>query len=145
MCTGSAYPVLKLTVVILNSGEWPQVWREHWVVPLHKRNAIFLPKNYRGVHLTAQLSKVIERLLLSLMVPHITLWNLTGENQFAYSKRKGSRDVLALLSLRWLKALENGHKVLVYCSDVSGAFDKVSRERLLDKLAAKGISGLASS
>ena len=134
-----AYPVLKLTMLILNSGEWPQVWREHWVVPLHKRNAIFLPINYRGVHLTAQLSKVIERLLLSLMVPHITLWNLTGENQFAYSKRKGSRDVLALLSLRWLKALENGHKVLVYCSDVSGAFDKVSRERLLDKLAAKGI------
>ena len=27
----------------------------------------------------------------------------------------------------------------MYCSDVSGTFDKVSRERLLDKLAAKGI------
>ena len=38
-----------------------------------------------------------------------------------------------------MKALENGHKVLVYCSDVSGVFDWVSRERLLDKLTAKGI------
>jgi hypothetical protein len=50
---------------------------------------------------------------------------------------RGSRVVLALLSLRWVKALEAGHKVLVYCSDVSGAFDMVLRERLLAKLVAK--------
>jgi hypothetical protein len=35
--------------------------------------------------------------------------------------------------------LDEGFKVLLYCSDVSGAFDKVSRKRLLEKLAAKGI------
>jgi hypothetical protein len=38
-----------------------------------------------------------------------------------------------------VKALEAGHKVLVYCSDVSGAFDKVSRERLIAKLVDKEI------
>jgi hypothetical protein len=133
------YPILQLVMLILNSGEWPACWREHWIVPIYKRGAVFLPKNYRGVHLTAQISKVIERLLLSLMVPHITLWSLTGKNQFAYTKKRGSRDALALLSLRWVKALEAGHKVLVYCSDVSGAFDKVPKERLLAKLEAKGI------
>ena len=30
-------------------------------------------------------------------------------------------------------------QILVYCSDVAGAFDRVSRERLLAKLIAKGI------
>ena len=34
--------------------------------------------------------------------------------------------------------MEDGKAVGLYCSDVSGAFDKVSRERLLAKLAAKG-------
>jgi hypothetical protein len=36
-------------------------------------------------------------------------------------------------------ALDKGMKVLIYCSDVSGAFDKVSKKRLMDKLEAKGI------
>ena len=134
-----AHPVLMMATLILNSGEWPEDWRVHWIVPLYKRGAVYLSKNYRGIHLTAQLSKVLERLFLSILTPHIKLWNLTGINQFAYTKKKGSRDVLALLCLRWVKALERGFKVLVYCSDVAGAFDKVSRKRLLAKLAAKGI------
>ena len=134
-----AYPILQLAMLILDSGEWPECWKDHWIVPLFKRGAVYLSKNYRGVHLTAQLSKVIERLISLLLDPHVTRWNLIGKNQFAYSKKKGARDVLALLCLRWTMALDRGHKVLVYCSDVSGAFDKVSRSRLLLKLHAKGI------
>ena len=103
------------------------------------RNAVFQPQNYRGIHMTAQLSKVVERLVLLLLTPHVTLWSLAGENQFAYTKKRGARDVLALLALRWVMALDKGHKIAVYCPDVSGASDKVSRRRLLDKLAAKGI------
>ena len=134
-----AFPVLQLALLIWNSGEWPESWRVHWIAPIYKRGAVFLPQNYRGVHLTAQLSKVIERLLLPLIEPHISLWSLAGKNQFAYTKKKGSRDVLALLTMRWVKTIDAGLKVLVYCSDVSGAFDKVPRKRLLDKLSAKGI------
>lgn len=95
-----AYPILQLAMLILDSGEWPECWKDHWIVPLFKRGAVYLSKNYRGVHLTAQLPKVVERLILSLLEPHVTLWNLTGENQFAYSKKKGARDVLALLCLK---------------------------------------------
>ena len=54
-------PILQLTVLILLSCEWPDDWRVHWVEPILKRGAGFLPRNYQGVHLTAQLSKVIER------------------------------------------------------------------------------------
>ena len=134
-----AYPILLLTIFILNVGEWPDDWRVHWIAPIFKRGAVFLPKNYRGVHLTAQLSKVVERLILLLLMPHISMCSLSGHNQFAYTKKKGSRDVLALLAMRWVMALDKGMKVLVYCSDVAGAFDRVSKERLLDKLRARGI------
>jgi hypothetical protein len=134
-----AIPIMMLALLILNSGEWPESWREHWLVPIYKRAAVFEPGNYRGVHLTAQLSKIVERIILHLMEPHITLWKLAGVNQFAYTKKRGSRDALALLVLRWIDALDKGRKVLVYCSDVSGAFDKVSKNRLMQKLEAKGI------
>ena len=41
--------------------------------------------------------------------------------------------------LTWLEGFEKSMKFAIYCSDVSGAFDKVRRERLEAKLRAKGI------
>ncbi len=134
-----AAPIQRLANLSLDAGAWPECWRIHWVAPIHKRSAVFLPQNYRGIHLTAQLSKVIERLLLSRMSTHISLRHLAGLNQFAYTEDKGARDVLALLTLRWVKAVDAGSKVLVYCLDVAGAFDIVAKQRLLDKLTAMGL------
>eukprot|EP00959_Pyramimonas_sp_CCMP1952_P393902 8253593-Pyramimonas_sp.AAC.1 len=39
----------------------------------------------------------------------------------------------------WLRAFGEGRRVALYCSDVAGAFDRVSAGRLLDKLASSDI------
>ena len=62
-------PIALLARKCLNEGRWPNVWRRHWVHPLHKRKSKAVPQNYRGVHLTAQLSKVVERSVGSIFVP----------------------------------------------------------------------------
>ena len=41
--------------------------------------------------------------------------------------------------LTWMEGLNRKIKFSVYCSDVSGAFDRVNRQRLIDKLRAKGV------
>ena len=41
--------------------------------------------------------------------------------------------------MSWLLALSQGKRVGVYCSDVSGAFDRVEAGRLTAKLVAKGV------
>ena len=92
---------------------------------------------YRGVHVAPQLFKVVERLLKRLVDPYVMRTNAFGPQQFAYTTGRGARDVLALLTLVWIKALAAGSKVGVYCSDVSGAFDRVSTERLIKKLHNK--------
>ena len=117
-----AVAVLKLAERILETGIWPDGWREHWIVPIYKRKAVYKAIHYRGVHLTAQLSKVVERLFLLLLMPYVSRWNLAGINQFAYTKKRGARDVLALLAAKWVKILDKGRKIAIYCSDVSGAF-----------------------
>ena len=137
--TALARPVFLLTMCILSSGVWPQIWRQHWVAPLYKKKSVFQPANYRGIHLTAQLSKVVERLLKSLYYPYLTNSLAFGPHQFAYTTGRGARDALALLALTWLSALAIGRKIGVYCSDVSGAFDRVRLERLVAKLQKKGI------
>jgi hypothetical protein len=132
-------PICKLARKILTEGRWPEIWVLHWIVPLHKRRTVFLAANYRGVHLTSQLSKVMERLLRHLFKPYVLRNGIFGCNQFAYTPERGARDALANLVITWIMALAKRRKVAIYCSDVSGAFDRVRLERLAAKLKAKKI------
>ena len=93
------------------------------------------PRNYRGVHITAQLSKIAERVLGQFFQPFLEQTKVYGPRQFAYTKSRGHRDALALSMFTWLLALERGQLVALYCSDVSGAFDRVCAERLVRKLS----------
>ena len=52
---------------------------------------------------------------------------------------RGYKDVLCINVCNWLLAMENGYATALYCSDVSGAFDRVSRRRLADKLRRLGL------
>jgi hypothetical protein len=102
-----------------------------------QEKSVFDAGNYRGIHLTAQLSKTVERIVKDLYVPYLTSSVGFGPNQFAYTKGRGARDALAQLVLTWIKTLARGMKIGVYCSDVSGAFDRVSTARLIAKLWSK--------
>ena len=132
---GLALPMAMVLRRVLASGRWPSLWREHWVVPLFKKKARSDPRNYRGVHITAQLSKVAERVLGQFFQPFLEQTKAYGPRQFAYTKSRGHRDALALSIFTWLFALERGQLVALYCSDVSGAFDRVCAERLVRKLS----------
>ena len=134
-----ALPVTLLARKLLRDRCWPRCWRIHWIHGIHKRGPKALGKNYRGVHLTSQLSKVIERAIGSLLLPWLECTEAYGPHQYAYTKRRGYRDVLMVNVCSWLLLMEQGLAVGVFCSDVSGAFDRVSRIRLCDKLEATGL------
>ena len=58
--------------------------------------------------------------------------------QFAYRLKQGARDAVFFYVATWIYMLNAGNTVGVYCCDVSGAFDRVSAERLAEKLASLG-------
>ena len=89
--------------------------------------------------MSSQLSKAVERLLGHFFLPFLVATGAFGPNQFAYTKERGCKDALALNTLQWLWAFNSGKQVGVYCSDVSGAFDRVETGRLLNKLRALGV------
>ena len=134
-----AVPLTLLARKLLREHCWPQCWRLHWVHGIFKRGSRASGKNYRGVHLTPQVSKVVERAVGSLILPWLEHTGAYGPHQYAYAKGKGYKDVLAVNTCNWLLFLEQGYAVGVYCSDVSGAFDRVSRERLCAKLDTLGL------
>ena len=132
-------PVRDLVLLILATGRWPEAWTQHWVVPIFKKKEKWAPGNYRGVHLTSQLSKAVERIIKRLIQPYMVSRRQFGDNQFAYIEKRGARDLLAYMVLIWILGLSNGSKYVLYCSDVSGAFDRVELERMVEKLRATGI------
>ena len=66
-----ALPVTLLARRIIEQSRWPECWCEHWICPLHKKRSVVDPDNYRGIHLTAQLSKVVERFVGTLFIPRL--------------------------------------------------------------------------
>ena len=77
--------------------------------------------------------------MASLLVPWLKHVDAFGPHQYAYSKGRGYKDVLVINVCSWLLAMEQGLAVAVYCSDVSGAFDRVSAARLGEKLQRLGL------
>ena len=110
---------------------------------IHKKKSKSDPDNYRGVHLTTQLSKVVERIMGSVLFPLTSQPALFGANQYVYTPSRSHRDALAANVFHWLVLLDNGFQVALYCSDVSAAFDRVSSKILISKLAAAALPASA--
>ena len=63
-CLGAAGDVIGEKIIA--NRRWPTCWRQHLVHLIHKRKSTAVANNYRGVHLTSQLPKVVERAIASL-------------------------------------------------------------------------------
>ena len=97
-CARVLVPALHLLIpAILKFGEWPTIWREHWIVLLYKRKSVYDPNNYKGIHLTSQISKVAGKVIAALFVPQLICSGAFGRNQFAYMPERGARHALAQL------------------------------------------------
>ena len=88
--------------------------------------------------MTPQFSKVLERFIGLVFLPTLNCEISIGSNQLAHTKGRGARDALAYLVLSWIEAFSRKSSFALYMSDVSGAFDRVSSKRLIQKLRAKG-------
>ena len=109
-----AKPFHKLAMSTLQLKTSPNTWMEHWIVPLFKKGATFVPRNYIAIHLTPQISKAMERFLGSMISTYASLPACVGPNQFAYQKARGARDALAFIALTWIAGFNNKFKFSIY-------------------------------
>ena len=114
-------------------------WRAHWIHPIHKRKSRADAKKYRGVHLTSQLSKVVERVIDTVLIPWVERGVLPGPNQHAYAERRNYKDTLIVNVCNWILSTEQLYVLRVYGSDVAGAAGRVECEKLGQKLRVSGL------
>ena len=118
---------------LLTQGHHPICWRQAIGVILPKPNKpdYSVPKAYRIISLLNCLGKVLERILAQRLGEMAETGPLLHNSQMGGQKKKSAVDAALLLKDFVEKAKAKKHKASVVFLDVKGAFDHVSKDRLL--------------
>ena len=80
--------------ICISAGVRP--WDLHHIVPLLKRGAASEGTNYRGVHLTSNASKAVEKLIGAILCKYFEAAGTYGLNQWAFRSNHSPRNLVTL-------------------------------------------------
>ena len=122
----------------ITTRKFPSAWKKSKIIPLHKKDDILNPKNYRPVAIVPILSKILERVVFNQMITYLNDNNLLHPNHHAYRAQHNTTTALIQMYDGWLQAVEDGKMAGVCLLDMSAAFDVVDHGLLLKKLELYG-------
>lgn len=133
--------VLHLFQTSLRDGDIPSQWRNAKIIPLKKpgKSDYTLAKSWRPISLLSTLGKILEAVIAERLSYSVETFGLLPGNHFGARKRRSTEQALLLLQEQIYKAWR-ARKVLSLVSfDVKGAYNGVFKDRLLQRLRARGI------
>ncbi|XP_063924454.1 uncharacterized protein LOC135138413 [Zophobas morio] len=132
-----AYPLYVIFNKTIQLSQFPKVWKQSYVVPIHKGNSKSDVKNYRGVSIISAIPKLFEAIICDKL-QKITK-NFIMEEQHGFCKGKSTSSNLYKFVNFVSTALEDGNEVDTIYTDLTKAFDRVNINILVSKLHAAGI------
>ena len=129
----------------LASGTFPSHCKDSLVIPLLKKPSLHCNnlKNYRPVSNLSFISKVLERIVYSQFLNHITANKLIDKFQSTYKPGHSTETALIRVVNDMLNATDNGNLSLLTLLDLSATFDTIHHSILLERLQTSfGIDGL---
>ena len=147
-CLDELVPLL--TVIIsqsLQSGVFPDVWKEALVTPTLKKCGSDLAfKNFRPISNLQFVSKLVERAAADQLQSHWIKNNLFPTLQSAYRPNHSTETALLKIKNDILMNMDKQHVTLLILQDLSAAFDTVDHQILLNRLRTEfGVSGYLSN
>ena len=131
-----------------SQGVFPSMFKVASVTPLIKKPGLDedSPSNFRPISNLNNISKIIERLFLSRLQPHILCCPNFNQLQSAYRPYHSTETALLLSLNNIYEAADNSQPTLLVSLDLSAAFDTIDHSVLLSRLHTSfGISGTALS
>ena len=129
----------------LTSGSYPQCLKYANVIPIHKKDSILDPENYRPISLLSNINKIFENIL------HIRLSTFLDVNyclynaQFGFRKKHSTTHALIQLTESIRNAIDKGMYACGVFVDLQKAFDTVDHNILINKLSHYGVRGTVNS
>lgn len=131
-----------LTIIFNDSLDRLQVpteWKMAHVSPIFKKGGRSEVGNYRPVSLTSVVCKVLESIIKDKIMLFMTQNELFCKQQFGFLSGRSTCLQLLKVMEDWTRILDEGGQVDSVYFDFQKAFDKVSHQHLLKKLAAYNI------
>jgi hypothetical protein len=138
--------IVRLCNLSFSSGRFPTIYRSASVTPLLKKVGLDpdQPANYRPISNLNTLSKILERVFLARLLPHIC--NSTNFNPYQSAYRRHHSTETALLKILDDTYTNAGlhSATLLIGLDLSAAFDTINKVTLISRLRNSfGIAGPA--
>ena len=110
------------------------------MIPVHKKDSVLDPANYRPVSLVPVLSKVLEKVVFQQTIKYLTENELLHPSHHVFRKCHNTSTALIEMIDSWVNAIDNGQMAGVCLLDMSAAFDLVEHNLLLKKMEVYGFS-----
>ena len=133
--------VLLLFQTLLDKGDFPNQQRNTKIIPLKKLNKGDYTKArvQRPISLLSTLGKVLESVVTKRILHIVETFGLLPINHFRVRKKRSTKQALLLLQ-EYIYNMQRSKKVLSLISfDIKGVYNRVYKERLLQRLTARGI------
>ena len=121
----------------LENGHIPESWKISTIIPIPKKGDLTDPNNHRGIAITSQVAKTLNRMILNRLRPEVEKLLRDNQNGFRESRSTTSH-ILTLRRVLEEAKNQNLAAVLVFI-DFKKAFDSVHRGTLMKILRAYGI------
>jgi hypothetical protein len=119
----------------------PKRWKVAKIIPLKKPNKddYTLAKAWRPILLLSMLGKLLEAVVAERISFAVETYSLLPANHFGARKQRSAEQALLLLQGRIYTAWRNKRVVSLVSFDAKGAYNGVYKDRLLQRLQARGI------
>jgi ribonuclease HI len=133
--------VLALFRASLEEGELPTQWRHAKIIPLKKpdKDNYTIAKAWRPISLLSTLGKVLESVVAERISYVAETFGLLPASHFGARKKRSAEQALILLQECIYTAWRRRLVVSLITFDVKGAYNGVYKERLIQRLGARGI------
>ena len=124
-------------------GWFPGQFKLAQVTPLLKKAGLNTsdPANYRPISNLNTISKIIERLCLARLVPHIASTGNFNPLQSAYRKQHSTETALLKILDDLNKVVNSRNSAILVGFDLSAAFDTIEHDILVDRLRTTHLNG----
>lgn len=134
-------PLFLLFCQSLDSGAFPNCWKNSFIIPIFKSGQRADIANYRGVANAHAIPKLFEKIITEKLTP-VILPHLYSA-QHGFEKGKSTATNLVLYSNFLLSNVRKVKQIDAIYTDFKKAFDRVNIRLLLRKLSRMGLNGTA--
>jgi hypothetical protein len=138
--------IARLANLSFEQSMFPDRFKAAMVTPLLKKEGIDAsdPANYRPISNLNTISKILERLFLARLTPHVRSTTSFNPLQSAYRCMHSTETALNKIMHDTYEAFDSGRATILVALDLSAAFDTIDHNTLVGRLHHTfGVSGAA--